>query len=264
MTQRLILITGGSSGIGKATAAALYAQGASVLLQERNLDKLQAAAHDIDPTGKRIHYYSTDLTAPRDVKASAKAIVKKHGLPDCIINCAGEGEWLSVLESSPDHYAQTIASPYLATALTCKVFYDMMKERGSGHFIIVNSAAAYFSFPGATGYIPSRWALLGFFKALQADLHNTDFTVSSVVFGKVDTPYFSNNPISESRIPKIADWLIPTLTAQQAGQRIAKTVNNPKSEVLAPLMLRVMVFLNRLFPRIFQYLLRKTGHKNKL
>jgi NADP-dependent 3-hydroxy acid dehydrogenase YdfG len=52
MTKRLILITGGSSGIGKATAAALHAQGDSVLLQARNLDKLQAAAHDIDPTGK--------------------------------------------------------------------------------------------------------------------------------------------------------------------------------------------------------------------
>jgi short-subunit dehydrogenase len=264
MTKRLILITGGSSGIGKATAAALYAQGATVLLQARNLDKLQSAAKDIDPTGKRVYYYSTDLTSPRDVKASAEAIVKKHGLPDCIINCAGEGEWLSFSESNIDHYTQTIASPYLAAALTCKVFYDLMKERGSGHFIIVNSAAAYFAFPGATGYIPSRWGLLGFSKALQADLHSTNFTVSSIVFGKVNTPYFSNNPISESRIPKIADWLIPTLTAQQAGQRIAKTVNNPKHEVLATLMFRVMVFLNRLFPRIFQYLLRKTGHKNKL
>lgn len=205
MTQRPILITGGSSGIGKATTAALYTQGASVLLQARNLDKLQAAAQEIDPTGKRVHYYSTDLTAPRDVEVSTKAIVEKHGLPDCIINCAGEGEWLSVSESNPDHYTQTIASPYLATALSCKVFYDLMKERGSGHFIIVNSAAAYFTFPGATGYIPSRWALLGFSKALQADLHNTNFTVSSVVFSKVDTPYFSNNPISENRIPKIAD-----------------------------------------------------------
>ena len=111
MTKRLILITGGSSGIGKATAAALHAQGESVLLQARNLDKLQAAAQDIDQTGKRIHYYSTDLTAPRDVEASAETIVKKHGLPDCIINCAGEGEWLSFSESNIDYHTQTIASP---------------------------------------------------------------------------------------------------------------------------------------------------------
>lgn len=139
-----------------------------------------------------------------------------------------------------------------------------MKERGSGHFIIVNSAAAYFSFPGATGYTPSRWALLGFSKALQADLHSTNFTVSSVVFGKVNTSYFSNNPISESRIPKIADWLIPTLTAQQAGQRIAKTVKHPKPVVLAPFMLAVLVLLNRFFPGSFKWLLRITGYKRPL
>ena len=95
-----------------------------------------------------MHYYSTDLTTSHDVKASAEAIVKKHGLPDCIINCAWEGEWLSFSESNIDYYTQTIASPYLAAALTSKVFYDLMKERWSGHFIIVNSAAAYFAFPG--------------------------------------------------------------------------------------------------------------------
>ncbi|MGB2370524.1 MAG: hypothetical protein ACPH53_04325 [Flavobacteriaceae bacterium] len=88
--------------------------------------------------------------------------------------------------------------------------------------------------------------------------------MSSVVFGKVDTPYFSNNPISESRIPKIADWLIPTLTAQQAGQRIAKTVNHPKSEVLATFMLGVLVVLNRFFPASFRWLLRITGYKRPL
>jgi len=105
---------------------------------------------------------------------------------------------------------------------------------------------------------------LGFSKALRADLHSTNFTVSSVVFGKVNTPYFSNNPISESRIPKIADWLIPTLTAQQAGQRIAKTVKHPKPVVLAPFMLAVLVLLNRFFSESFRWLLRITGYKRPL
>ena len=88
--------------------------------------------------------------------------------------------------------------------------------------------------------------------------------MSSVVFGKVDTPYFSNNLTSESRIPKITDWLIPTLTAHQAVQRIAKTVKHPKSEVHAPFMLGVLVVLNRFFPGSFRWLLRITGYKRPL
>ena len=197
------------------------------------------------------------MTAPRDVEASAKAIVQEHGLPDCIINCAGEGEWLSVLESNPDHYAQTIASPYLATALTCKVFYDLMKERGSGHFIIVNSAAAYFYSQGRlviSHRVGPYWAFPRHFKRT--------FTAPTSpclrLFLQGGYPYFSNNPSVKST--KIADWLIPTLTAQQVGQRIAKTVNHPKSKVLAPFMLGVLVVLNRFF-QSFRWLLRITGYK---
>jgi hypothetical protein len=88
--------------------------------------------------------------------------------------------------------------------------------------------------------------------------------VYSVVFGKLDTPYFSNNPISETRIQKIADWLITTLTAQQAGQRIAKTVKHPKSEVLVPFMLAVLVVLKFVFPGSFRWLPRITGYKRPL
>ena len=94
-------------------------------------------------------------------------------------------------------------SPYVATALTCKVFFDLMQQRGHGHFIIINSAACYFSFPGATGYTPGRWAMLGFSRALQADLYDTDFQFSMIAFGKVASPYFDNNPEVKNAFRKL-------------------------------------------------------------
>jgi len=229
-------------------------------LQARNIDNLRDAAQEIDPTGERIQYYSTDLTDQVAVEKSAQEIIKKEGLPDIIINSAGAGEWLSFKEASVSHYADTINSPYLATALTCKVFFDKMQQRGSGHFIIINSAACYFSFPGATGYTPSRWAMLGFSRSLQADLHNTSFKVSMVALGKVNTPYFKNNPIGENRIPKIVNWLIPTMTEKNAGKVIAKTVKSQKKIVIRPFMMNVSVLMNRFFPGLFRWLMRITGH----
>lgn len=148
------------------------------------------------------------------MESSAQAIVENEGVPDVIINSAGSGEWMSFSEADLSHYKNTMDSPYLATALTCKVFFDLMQERGRGHFIIINSAAAYFSFPGATGYSPSRWALLGFSKSLQADLFNTHFKVSMLAI------------------------------------------------VIKPLSMSIFVFLNRLFPGIFRWLLRTTAHKS--
>jgi len=263
LNNKLILITGGSSGIGKAAALELLKSGATIILQARNSEKLELAAKELDPSGNKVHVYSTDLAVQDAVVHAAEMIIEKHGIPDIIINSAGAGEWFSFKESSVTHIKETIDSPYLATAYTCKVFYDYMQERGTGHFIIINSAACYFTFPGATGYIPSRWALLGFTHSLQADLFETDFHVSMIALGKVNTPYFKNNPISEDRIPKIADWLIPTMTEEEAGKVIARTVKTKSNLVIHPFMMNVCVWLNRFFPGMFRWMMRSTGYKKK-
>lgn len=261
MKNKLILITGGSSGIGKAAAIELHKQGATIILQARNIEKLKSAALEIDSIGNRISYYSTDLTDQDAVESSAKIIIENEGLPDIVINSAGSGEWLSFKEATASHYKNTMDSPYMATTFTCKVFYDKMQKRGNGHFIIINSVACYFSFPGATGYIPARWAMLGFSRALQADLFNTKFKVSMIVLGKVDSPYFKNNPTSEDRIPKIANWLVPTMSQKSAGKVIAKIVNTKKAIVIKPFTMSLLVFFNRFFPRLFRWLMRITGYK---
>ena len=261
MKNKLILVTGGSSGIGKSAAFELLKTGANLILQARNVQKLESTARELDPSGNRVSTYSTDLMDQNAVEKSAEMIIKNHGIPDVVINSAGAGEWLSFKESSLSHYKETMDSPYLTTTFTCKVFFDKMQERGTGHFIIVNSAACYFSFPGATGYTPSRWALLGFSKSLQADLYDTHFKLSMIALGKVSTPYFENNPISEDRIPKIVSWLIPTMSEKAAGKVIASTVQSKAKIVIRPFMMKVSVWLNRLFPSIFRWLMRVTGYK---
>ena len=132
MKNKLILITGGSSGIGKAAAIELHKQGATVILQARNKEKLQAATKEVDPSGNRVSYYSTDLTDPEAVKSSAEEIIKNEGLPDVIINSAGAGEWLAFEEADLTHFKQTIDSPYLATTFTCKVFMTKCKHEERG------------------------------------------------------------------------------------------------------------------------------------
>ena len=261
MKNKLILITGGSSGIGKAAAIELHKQGAKIILQARNIEKLKSTALEIDATGNRISYYSTDLTDQDSVELSAKKIIENEGLPDIVINSAGSGEWLSFKEATLSHYKNTMDSPYIATTLTCKVFYDKMQTRGKGHFIMINSVACYFSFPGATGYIPARWAMLGFSRALQADLFNTKFKVSMIALGKVDSPYFKNNPTSEDRIPKIANWLVPTMSQKSAGKVIAKIIKTKKAIVIKPFTMSLLVFFNRFLPRLFRWLMRITGYK---
>lgn len=251
----LILITGGSSGIGKAAAIQLAQQGAEIIIQARSLDKLKDAAKEIESYGASVHIYSTDLTDAASVEAAARSMVAEIGLPDVVINSAGSGMWLSMEESTLDHYRETIESPYLATAYTCKAFFDLMKERGTGHFVIVNSTACYAAFPKAIGYTASRYAMLGLARAMRADLYGSGFDVSFIGLGKVTSPYFSNNPGSEDRIPKIVDLLAPPLSEEKSGKIVAAVVKSKRKAIVRPVQLSFLIWLNRLFPAVFRWVL---------
>ena len=259
LKNKIVLITGGSSGIGRASALLFAKKGATVIIQARSEEKLKSAATEISQHTDNIHWYSTDLTDPVAVEETAEVILNNIGVPDIVVNSAGLGEWLSVDESSLNHFAQTIESPYLATAYTCKVYYDRMKPRGSGQFITINSAAAYFTFKKAVGYMTARWALRGFMDAFREDVRGSGVDVSSITFAKVDSPYFTNNPISEQRIPKIAKVLLPETTPEGAAKLIVKTAENKNTVVFNSLNLRILAWASQAFPGIFRWVIRVTG-----
>jgi short-subunit dehydrogenase len=98
--------------------------------------------------------------------------------------------------------------------------------------------------------------MLGFSNGLQADLAGTEYKVSAVVLGKVDSPYFKNNPISESKVPRISNILVPTMTVDEAGQVVFDTVKSKRKMVIKPTIMAVFVFFNRLFPRVFIQLMQ--------
>jgi hypothetical protein len=79
------------------------------------------------------------------------------------------------------------------------------------------------------------------------------------VLGKVDSPYFKNNPISEERIPKIVSMLIPTVSTAFSGRLIANTIKTKRGLVIRPVMLDLCVRVNRIFPRLFRWVFRVVG-----
>jgi short-subunit dehydrogenase len=256
-----IIITGASSGIGKASALLLAKKGAQLILLARNSEKLKEVQLAIEKNGAQATFYSIDLSDEKRTSDLAGLIIKKHGIPDCIINCAGSGRWLSLSETPMGEFDQMIASPLNVTVNTCKAFLPFMKEKNKGHIITINSVASFFSFPGATGYITARWALRGFMDALYEDTYYSNISCSSLIAGKVDTAYFDTNVGSAERIPTIATTLTKTLQAEDVAKSIFKIINRPKRVTIIPLGMDVLVGLNRFFPGIFRFLMRKTSFR---
>ena len=259
--DKIILITGASSGIGAASARLLAAKGAIVVLQARGVGNLNKVAVEIRALGGTAHVYPVDLTQYEEVNAVAERIISNVGLPEVIINGAGAGQWLSIFESQSQDFEQQMAAPYYAAAYTTKAFIDQMKARDSGHIININSIACYFNIPGAIGYMAARHAMRGFSNALYADLYHTNLNASMIAAGKVDTAYFENNPGSAERIPKISTTLVHTMSVDEVAKAVLRTIGTKKRVVVIPFMMRVFVWLNRFIPGFFDMLSRWTGYK---
>jgi len=155
-----------------------------------------------------------------------------------------------------------MAAPYFAAFFTTRAFLPAMLERDSGYIVNLTSAASWMAWPGATAYTAGRWAMRGFAEALRADLAGTHIRTMLVTLAKVTSSYWENNPGSEERVPG-AQSMIPVITPSQAATAIIDGIKRDKREVVAPLMLRVALALNYLFPYVTRWLMSSTGYKSQ-
>lgn len=256
--DRLILITGASTGIGAAGARALARAGARVVLQARSTDKLAEVAEQINAAGGLAFAVPVDVSDARAVDEAARSVMARHGVPDAIVNNAGAGRWLFVDETPSGEAEQMIAVPYLAAFNTTRAFLPSMLQRGSGLIVNVNSPVCFMPWPGCTGYAAARGALMVFSYALQSDLHGSGVKVCHFVPGKVTSEYFAHNPGAEERIPTFTKF-IRSCTPEEVADRLLRAVTTESREVVFPAMLKASVLVNRLFPGIVATLLRTTG-----
>jgi short-subunit dehydrogenase len=245
---RRALITGASSGIGAATARTLAARGASVVLVARNLDRLTAVAAGIEAAGGHAEIHDADLADPTQVSRVARLVQEQGGAPDIVINNAGAGRWLPIVDTSADEVAAMLAVPFLAAFNLTRELLPGMRRRGTGHIVNVTSIGSFLAWPNASGYIAARWAMRGFNESLRAELYGSGIGVSLVAFAQVSSGFWEHNPGSWERLPAAAHRL-RTLTPDEAAVAIAGAIERERRLVLRPRMIYALRVLHVLFPR---------------
>ena len=258
-TSKLALVTGASSGIGAATARLLAAEGYKVVLIARRREALNAVAADI---GAAAVVEACDASDGNAVLAMAERVRNEHGVPNVIINSAGAGKWKRIEHTLPDEGLSMMGAPYFAAFNATHAFMRDMLDRNSGLIIHISSPVSLFTFPSSVGYAASRWAMRGMHQALCDDLYWTGVRSCHLVFGKVSSAYFDDDPISEDRIPKLAKT-VRTLTPDDCAKIIARTIRRPTREAVYPFMMRIYYWMYLVFPWVTRQLLRLTGHKGR-
>jgi short-subunit dehydrogenase len=240
---KTVLITGASSGIGAATAAALARRGARVLLVARSADKLRSVADAIRSAGGSAEVLPADLSDPAAVAGIADEVRDRCGVPDILINNAGAGRWLSVVETSPQQARQMIELPYLAAFYMTRAFLPDMLARQNGVVLNVTSVASFMVWPNAAAYIAARHALKGFTEALRTEVKKAGISVSLVTLGPVESTYWEHNPGSRERVPRGTK----TMSTEEAARTIVATIEREKPRVTRPGLFRLLFAMEALF-----------------
>ncbi len=258
--SNLAVVTGASSGIGRATALKLAALGWRVVVCARRRPVLEELAEEIAQAGGTAIVEPVDGADGDAVVAMAGRVMAEHGTPDALVNCAGAGRWLYIEDTEPAEIKMMIGAPYLSAFHATHAFMKAMLARRSGLILHINSPAGIMPWGGCTGYASARYALRGLHEALRMDLAGTGVRSSHVVLGEVTSNYFDANPGSQEHIPKIAQ-LIPVSSPEQCADVIVSAIRRPRDTVIAPFMLQLFIWANLVAPWLVRALVRATQRK---
>jgi NADP-dependent 3-hydroxy acid dehydrogenase YdfG len=186
--DRVLVITGASTGIGAATARAAVADGFSVVLAARSEEKLAALAGEIGDD--RALAVPTDVTVWEDNERLIEAATDRFGRVDVVFANAGFGAARGWLKETPQHWREMVLTNVLGAAYTLRAAIPAVKET-KGHLLVTGSVAGRRALPGSL-YSCTKWAVTGMGEAVRADLNDTGIRVTVVEPGMVDTPFFDN------------------------------------------------------------------------
>lgn len=184
------LITGGSSGIGKALAKRLAADGYDVSLIARRRELLAEAAEEIrrHSPDRRVAIFPADLTRRGEAEDAVKAAIAELGPPDMVMTSAGISEPGYFADLSTDNFERAMAINYFGTLYVIRAALPFMRARKRGRIVLISSGAALMGIFGYSSYGPSKFAVRGLAETLRAELRADHIGVSIAYPPDTETP----------------------------------------------------------------------------
>ena len=254
--NKVVLITGASSGIGRESAIEFAKSGANVILVSRTKEKLEQVADELKKFNVTILVCQCDVSKKDQVKEMSKTVLEKFDSVDILVNNAGFAIYGSVYDLSIDDIESQMETNYFGMVYCIKYFLPLMLEKKSGHIVNVASVAASFGLPGIASYCASKFAMLGFSEGLKHELKNSGVGITVVSPIMVRTNFFEHP--SFEKMPKFS----PTsLSSKTVAKAILKAANSPRLEIIVPSLVRGAVWLKNTFPYFINPILGKAFKK---
>ena len=195
LQDKVAIITGAATGIGRATAVLFAREGASVVVADINEGDAQRTVADIEDGGGSARFVRTDVSEAEDVRTLMERAAEEMGGIDVIVNNAGAQRSGAVTEFEESEWNLLMRVNPRSCFLGAKYGVPYLRERGGGSIVNVSSLAGLKGGPGMTAYSASKGAIIAFTRALAEELAPDNIRANSVCPGWIDTPF--NEPAIE-------------------------------------------------------------------
>ena len=247
-----VLVTGASSGIGRATAVELAGRGARLVLVARGRESLEEAATEVRAAGGEAIVCPADVTDEDAIRAAVETAVERFGRLDVVVHAAQVMAYGRIEDVPREVYEQVVDVSLHGTANVARVVLPVFRTQGAGHLVVVKSLLGNIATPLLGSYIAAKWGQLGLIRVLQQETRDEPgIAVSAVQPGGVDTPIYFQGATwagSTGRPPP------PVYSPQRVARAVLSTLDRPRRVVQAGVFNPLITAGFRVVPGVFDVL----------
>lgn len=255
--DKVVWITGASSGIGEALAYAFSSEGAKLILSSRHAEGLERVRRNCPGDGREVVILPLDLADLPSLPQKVEQALAAFGRIDILVNNGGVGQYSRAADTSLAVDQAIMLTNYLGQVALTKGVLPAMIQRKSGHIVVVSSVAGKFGAPMRSAYSASKHALHGFFESLRAEIWRDQIKVTLVCPGFVRTNLRAN-ALQADGTPrgKAANPYRDALSPEACAAQIMKAIAQGKEEVYIGRQ-GLAIYAYRFFPGLFSLVVRR-------
>jgi NAD(P)-dependent dehydrogenase (short-subunit alcohol dehydrogenase family) len=258
----VVVVTGASAGVGRATVRRFAERGADIGLLARDTDGVAAAAKEVEAAGGRAVVVPTDVADPSQVEAAAEAVERELGPIEVWVNDAMTSVFAPFTEVEPEEFRRVTEVTYLGCVYGTRVALRRMLPRDHGTIVQVGSALAYRGIPLQSAYCGAKHAIQGFTESVRAELYHRHSRVwlTMVQLPALNTPQFD---LVLSKLPRQAQPVPPIYQPEVAANAIVWAATHRRRQLWVGGSTAATLLANAVAPGLLDRYLGRTGYRSQ-
>ena len=254
--DKIVVVTGGTSGIGRELVRQLAGYGANVYIGARNVEAGDDLIVEMHAKKQKVTFIPLDVQDAATVEQFVNAIIQEEGRIDYLFHCAGVILGGEIRDHKLEDIQNVLRTNVLGTAYVSFYVYRKMAEQGYGHIVNLSSAAGVMPIPLMGVYSSSKFMVLGLSETLRMEGKDLGVRVSAVVPGIVDTPIYDRGTYSNTDKQQSKDIVknrASTISADKAARKILKGTARNRAVIHTQAYVRLGWMSYRYFPHVFRF-----------